>query len=157
MYSWELLKRYFTLSSTRQSSFLTCSCFAFVASYTASLFRTSPPSRPHLLKRRTATTPETSRRTFFEWCGGSLTSHVDILNVEGTVRRGLRFIVLIREDLKSNFQKNMKRLWINFVLVKRAKWTFTPTSHLCSAHFRPQDFESKFSAIPGTSFVGRRS
>ena len=27
MYSWELLKRYFTLSSTRQSSFLTCGCF----------------------------------------------------------------------------------------------------------------------------------
>ena len=27
MYSWELLKRYFTLSSTQQSSFLTCGCF----------------------------------------------------------------------------------------------------------------------------------
>ena len=27
MYSWELLKRYFTLSKTRQSSFLTCGCF----------------------------------------------------------------------------------------------------------------------------------
>ena len=34
---------------------------------------------------------------------------------------------------------------------------FTPTSHLCSEHFRPEDFESQFSAIPGTSFVGRRS
>ena len=41
--------------------------------------------------------------------------------------------------------------------VKRAKWTFTPTSHLCSEHFRPEDFESQFSAIPETSFVGRRS
>ena len=50
-----------------------------------------------------------------------------------------------------------RRPWINFVLVKRAKWTFTPTSHLCSEHFRPEDFESQFSAIPGTSFVGRRS
>ena len=50
-----------------------------------------------------------------------------------------------------------RRLWINFVPVKRAKWTFTPTSHLCSEHFRPEDFESQFSAVPGTSFVGRWS
>ena len=76
--------------------------FAYMASYTASLFRTSPLSRPHLLERRTTTTPRTSRRTLFEWCGDCLTSHVDILNMEGTMRRGLRFIVLIREDLKSN-------------------------------------------------------
>ena len=50
-----------------------------------------------------------------------------------------------------------RRLWINFVHVKHAKWTFTPTSHLCSEHFSPQDFESQFSAIPGTSFVGWQS
>ena len=37
-----------------------------------------------------------------------------------------------------------RRLWINFVGVKRAKWTFTPTSHLCSEHFRPKDFDSQF-------------
>ena len=38
---------------------------------------------------------------FYEPCVGSLiTSHVEILNMEGIVRRGLRFIVLIREDLK---------------------------------------------------------
>ena len=91
MYSWELLKRYFTLSSTRQSSFFVA-VFAYVASYTASLFRTSWPNRSHLLERRTATTPGTSRRTLFEWCGGSLTSYVDILNMEGTVRRGLGFM-----------------------------------------------------------------
>ena len=42
-------------------------------------------------------------------------------------------------------------------LVKHAKWTFTPPSHLCSEHFRPEDFGSQFSAILGTSFVGRRS
>ena len=30
--------------------------FAYVAPYTTSLFRTSTPSRPHLLERRTATT-----------------------------------------------------------------------------------------------------
>ena len=31
------------------------------------------------------------------------------------------------------------------------------TSQLCSENFRPEDIESQFSAIPGTSFVGRRS
>ena len=46
---------------------------------------------------------------------------------------------------------------MNFVLVKRAKWTFIPTSQLCSENFRPEDIESQFSTIPGTSFVGRRS
>ena len=78
--------------------FLLVAVFAYVASYTTSLFRTSPPSRPHLLERRTATTPGTSRPTLFE--KGSLTSHLDILNMEGTVRRGLRVIGLIREDLE---------------------------------------------------------
>ena len=42
------------------------------------------------------------------------------------------------------------------MLAKRAKWTFTPTSHLCSEHFRPKDFDSQCSAIPGTSFIGRQ-
>jgi len=39
----------------------------------------------------------------------------------------------------------------------KMEWTFTPTSHLCSEHFRPEDFESQFSAVHGTSFVGRWS
>ena len=75
--------------------------FAYVTSYTTSLFKNIfTLSRPHLLERRTATTPGTSRPTLFEYCVGSLTFHVEILNMEGTLRRGLRFIVLIREDLK---------------------------------------------------------
>jgi len=65
---------------------------------------------------------------------------------------------LQRTSSCTNFQKKeqetkRRRLWINFVLAKRAKWTFTPTSHLCFEHFRPEHFESQFSAIPGTSFV----
>ena len=66
MYSWELLKHYFTLSSTRQSSFL----WRFLRTWcrTPQAFL-----EHHLLERRTATTPGTSRRTLFEWCGGSLT------------------------------------------------------------------------------------
>ena len=43
---------------------------------------------------------ETSRPTLFKQCVGSLTSHTELINMEGIVRRDLRFIVLIREDLK---------------------------------------------------------
>ena len=49
--------------------------------------------------QRTATPPGTSGPTLFEKCLGSLTSHIS-LNMGGIVRRGLRFIVLIREQLK---------------------------------------------------------
>jgi len=31
---------------------------------------------------------------------GSLTSHIELINMEGIVKRDLRFIVIIREDLK---------------------------------------------------------
>ena len=51
----------------------------------------------------------------------------------------------------------MKQRGDDFVPVKRAKWTFTPTSHLFSEHFRSEDFESQFFGVPGTSFVGRWS
>ena len=43
------------------------------------------------------------------------------------------------------------------MLAKRARWSFNPTSHLCSEHFSPEDFDSQCSAIPGTSFVGPQS
>ena len=33
-------------------------------------------------------------------CVGSLRTHIEVMTVEGVVWRGLRFIVLIREDLK---------------------------------------------------------
>ena len=43
---------------------------------------------------------ETSRPTLFEESVVSLTSHIELINMEGIVRRDLLFIVLIREDLK---------------------------------------------------------
>ena len=43
---------------------------------------------------------ETTSPTLFQQCGGSLTSHIELINIEGIVRRDLRFIVLIREELK---------------------------------------------------------
>ena len=39
--------------------------FAYAASYTTSLFRTSPPSRPHLLETRTAPTQKWSLFSYF--------------------------------------------------------------------------------------------
>ena len=42
---------------------------------------------------------ETSRPILFEQCVGALTSHIEVINMEGIVRRDLPFIVLIREDL----------------------------------------------------------
>ena len=102
MYSWELLKCYFTLSSTRQSSFLTCGCFCVRGPIHHKPFQniTAKPATFAREKDSHNTTPGTSCPTLFEQCDGSLTLPVDILNMEGSVRQGLRFIVLIREDLK---------------------------------------------------------
>ena len=52
-------------------------------------------------------------------------------------------------------EKKRRRLWITFVWTKRAKWSPTDTSRLCSWHFKADDFESPFITIPGTVFVSR--
>ena len=52
-------------------------------------------------------------------------------------------------------EKKRRRLWIAFVRTKRAKWSPTDTSRLCSRHFKADDFESPFITIPGTAFVSR--
>ena len=59
--------------------------FAYVASYGTSLFSQAGHI---LLEKRTAPTSGTSRSTLYEQCVGSLTSHVEILNMEGIVRDG---------------------------------------------------------------------
>ena len=38
---------------------------------------------------------------------------------------------------------------------KRAKWSPTDASRICSQHFKAGDFESPFITIPGTAFVSR--
>ena len=52
-------------------------------------------------------------------------------------------------------EKKRRRLWIAFVRTKRAKWSPTETSRLCSQHFKADDFESPFITIPGTAFASR--
>ena len=51
---------------------------------------TSPPSRPlpSAGKNRTATTPGTSSPTLLEQCVGSLTSHGELMNIEGICETG---------------------------------------------------------------------
>ncbi len=41
--------------------------------------------------------------------------------------------------------ESIRRSWIQFVRTKRAKWTVpTENSLLCSAHFKPDDFDSTY-------------
>lgn len=51
--------------------------------------------------------------------------------------------------------KKRRKLWVNFVLTKRAKWVPSATSRLCSTHFTEDCFERPFIDIPGTSFSSR--
>ena len=50
-------------------------------------------------------------------------------------------------------ERKRRRLWIAFVRTKRAKWSPTDASRICSQHFKADDFESPF--IAGTAFVSR--
>ena len=52
------------------------------------------------------------------------------------------------EDNRPQAQKRRKR-WVDFVKLKRAKWEPTKNSAICSAHFKPDDFERKFTSLPG--------
>ena len=58
-----------------------------------------------------------------------------------------------REDNDS--ERKRRRLWIAFVRTKRAKWSPTDASRICSQHFKADDFESPFIEIPATAFVSR--
>ena len=66
---------------------------------TISVIETAINMGPVFTTQRSATTSGTSRPTLFELCLGSLTSHIS-LNMEGIVKQGPWFIVLIQKDLK---------------------------------------------------------
>ena len=55
----------------------------------------------------------------------------------------------------NDLEKKRRRLWVAFVRTKRAKWSPTANSRLCSQHFQTEDFESPFVTTPGTDFVSR--
>ena len=51
--------------------------------------------------------------------------------------------------------KKRRKQWTRFVRVKRGKdkngkeWVPTSNSGICSVHFRPEDFQRRFSVLPG--------
>lgn len=67
-----------------------------------------------------------------------------------------RVLVLIKFPEDRALEKKRRRLWVAFVQTKRAEWSPTDKSRLCSQHFKADDFESPFITIPGTrSLVAR--
>ena len=47
--------------------------------------------------------------------------------------------------------KRMRKIWMNFVATKRAKWTPSKFSAACSKYFIPEDYEKYLvEMIPGT-------
>jgi hypothetical protein len=46
--------------------------------------------------------------------------------------------------------KRRRNIWVNFVATKRAKWTPSKFSAVCSEHFTPEDYEKYLVEIPGT-------
>ena len=45
--------------------------------------------------------------------------------------------------------KRRRRKWAEFVKAKRKKWEPTKSSKLCSAHFKPEDFQRLFHYLEG--------
>ena len=61
------------------------------------------------------------------------------------------------EDDSRPEAKKRRRKWINFVNNKRAKWTPTRNSRICSVHFKPEDFSTRFPVLTDSavSFLPR--
>ena len=59
-------------------------------------------------------------------------------------------------DVRPEAKKRRKR-WTDFVKQKRAKWSESKFSVICSEHFVPEDFQRQYSSIPGMDEPYRRS
>ena len=46
--------------------------------------------------------------------------------------------------------KRRRKIWVNFVATKRANWTPSKFSAICSEHFVPDDYDKYLVEIPGT-------
>ena len=51
-------------------------------------------------------------------------------------------------DVRPQARKRRKK-WIDFVKLKRGKWEPTKNSAICSKHFSAEDFQRRFSILPG--------
>ena len=58
---------------------------------------------------------------------------------KGIVLHGIPFL----NDERSEAKKR-RRKWVEFVKQKRDKWEPTKNSALCSLHFKPEDFQRRF-------------
>ena len=45
--------------------------------------------------------------------------------------------------------KRRRRLWVQFINTKRKNYTVNAHTRVCSAHFHSDDFERKFTSLPG--------
>ena len=97
--SWQRIFIYLFFNRLELGS--TCGCSLYVAWYTTSLFRNITRNRPYFAREKDSHnignfTPYSLRTV----CRFFNVPRWNILNIEGIVRRGVRFIVLIQEDLK---------------------------------------------------------
>jgi len=51
--------------------------------------------------------------------------------------------------------KRRRKEWVDFVKLKRASWTATANSRICSAHFEEDAFSTRYPDITTISFVPR--
>ena len=45
--------------------------------------------------------------------------------------------------------KKRRKVWVNFVKQKRKKWEPSSHSVICSKHFKAEDFEQRYTVLPG--------
>lgn len=67
--------------------------------------------------------------------------------------KGVSLHIIPYSGDERNEARKRRKKWVDFVKLKRAKWTPTQYSIICSEHFKPDDFSRRFSHIEGQSFV----
>jgi len=68
---------------------------------------------------------------------------------ESNLREGISLHTIpFCDDDRPEAKKRRKR-WVDFVSMHRKKWHPTKWSAICSKHFKPEDYETRFSNIEG--------
>ena len=69
--------------------------------------------------------------------------------------RGIGLHVFPSEsDLRPEVQRRRK-IWVDFVKTRRAKWEPTANARLCSVHFEAECFQRRFTLMPSEGIAGR--
>jgi hypothetical protein len=72
----------------------------------------------------------------------------------GDKEKGVSVHIIPYSGDERNEARKRRKKWVDFVKLKRAKWTPTQYSIICSEHFKPDDFSKRFAHIEGQTFVG---